>query len=161
VPGSTLAAVTVTLRHITDDNRADVLALRVRPDQERFVGSVRGALQDAAEYPHARPWYRAIYAGEDPVGFVMVSWNVPPEPPDIIGPWFLWKLIVDERYQRRGYGAEAVRRVAELIRAAGATDLLTSYVPEEGGPAGFYERLGFLPTGETDRDGEVIVRLAL
>ena len=39
-----------------------------------------------------------------PVGFVMLSWNVVPQPPRIIGPWFLWKLLVDERHQHRGYG---------------------------------------------------------
>jgi len=91
----------------------------------------------------------------------MVSWNVQPQPPDIIGPWFLWKVIIDRRYQGHGYGAEAVRQVAELVRAEGATELLTSYVPEDGGPAGFYQRLGFVPTGELDGNGEVIVDLAL
>jgi diamine N-acetyltransferase len=156
-----LTAVAVTLREITDGNRKAVLALRVVPGQERFVGSVQGALEDAADYPHAKPWYRAIYAGREPVGFVMVSWNAPPQPPDIIGPWFLWKLIVDRRYQGRGHGAEAVRQVAALVRAEGAAELLTSYVPEDGGPAGFYQRLGFVPTGELDSNGEVIVRLAL
>jgi hypothetical protein len=90
-PGK-LTAVVVTLREITNGNREAVLALRVAPEQERFVGSVHGALDDAAEYPHAKPWYRAVYAGDDPVGFVMVSWNVQPRPPDIIGPWFLWKI---------------------------------------------------------------------
>jgi len=153
--------VVVTLREITDGNRKAVLALRVAPGQVRFVGSVRGALADAADYPHAKPWYRAIYAGGEPVGFVMVSWNVPPQPPDIIGPWFLWKLIVDRRYQGRGYGAEAVRLVAALVRDEGAAELLTSYGPEDGGPAGFYQRLGFVPTGELDGNGEVIARLAL
>jgi diamine N-acetyltransferase len=153
--------VGVTLREIVDDNRDAVLALRVAPEQERFVGSVRGALADAAEYPHACPWYRAIYADRQPVGFVMLSWNVCPQPPEIIGPWFLWKLIVDRRHQARGYGAQAVRQVADLVRAAGATELLTSYVPEAGGPAGFYRRLGFVPTGEFDANDEVIVRLAL
>jgi diamine N-acetyltransferase len=34
-------------------------------------------------------------------------------------------------------------------------------VPEDGGPAGFYERLGFVPTGQLDTNGEVIVRLVL
>jgi diamine N-acetyltransferase len=57
----------------------------------------------------------------------------------------LWKLLIDERYQGRGYGSEAVRQVTELARAEGAADLLTSYVPHPGGPAGFYERLGFVP----------------
>lgn len=66
----------------------------------------------------AVPWYRAVVADGTPVGFVMVSWD-----------------------------AEAVRPVAELVRAEGATELLTSDVPLPGGPAGFYERLGFVPTG--------------
>nr|QLK01734.1 GNAT family N-acetyltransferase [Micromonospora carbonacea] len=151
----------MTLLEITDENRAAVVALRVAPGQEPFVGSVRDALADAAQYPHAKPWYRAIYAGDEPVGFVMLSWNVSPQPPDIIGPWFLWKLIIDHRYQGRGYGTETVRQVTALVRAEGATQLLTSYVPEDGGPAGFYRRLGFVPTGELDRSGEVIVRLVL
>jgi RimJ/RimL family protein N-acetyltransferase len=89
------------------------------------------------------------------------SWNVEPQPPEIIGPWFLWKLLIDERHQGRGYGFEVVRQIAELVRSEGATDLLTSYVPENGGPAGFYERLGFAPTGGLDPDGEVIMRLVL
>ena len=91
----------------------------------------------------------------------MLSWNVEPQPPEIIGPWFLWKLLIDTRHQGHGYGARAVRLVAELVRAEGATELLTSYVSEDGGPAGFYARLGFVPTGELDANGEVIVRLAL
>ena len=157
-------AVAVTLEEITAANREAVLALRVAPGQEQFVSSVRDSLAEAAEYPHARPWYRAVYAtGEPagPVGFVMVSWNCEPQPPEIIGPWFLWKLLIDERYQGRGYGAAVVRQIAGLVRAEGATELLTSYVPEDGGPAGFYQRLGFVPTGELDDTGEVIVRLRL
>jgi diamine N-acetyltransferase len=151
----------VTLTEITDDNRAAVIALTVAPDQERFVGTVGGALQDAEDYPHANPWYRAVYADGVPVGFVMISWDVTPQPPDIIGPWFLWKIIIDAAHQGRGYGFDAVRRIAEVVREAGATELLTSYVADDGGPAGFYERLGFVPTGEFDGNGEVIVRLAL
>jgi diamine N-acetyltransferase len=143
------------------DNAAAVHALRVGPGQEQFVGSVAEALSDADEYPQAKAWYRVIYAADLPVGFVMVSWDVQPEPPDLIGPWFLWKLIIDSEHQGRGYGAEAVLQVAALVRAEGASELLTSYVVGEGGPAGFYERLRFVPTGELDGAGEIIVRLAL
>jgi diamine N-acetyltransferase len=48
-----------------------------------------------------------------------------------------------------------------LVRAEGATDLLTSYLPEDDWFAGFCQRLGFVPTGELDDRGEVIVRLGL
>lgn len=152
----------VTLRELTDPDREAVLALRVAAEQERFVGgSVQNALADASEYPQAKPWYRAVFAGEEPIGFVMISWNCEPQPPEIIGPWFLWKLLIDERHQGHGYGSEVVRQVAEIVRAEGATELLTSIVPGDGGPAGFYERLGFVPTGVLDVNDEVIVSLAL
>jgi len=151
----------VTLREIDDANRETVLSLAVAPAQEQFVSSVAESLAEAADYPHAKPWYRAVFDGDDAVGFVMLSWNVEPQPPEIIGPWFLWKLLIDERHQGRGYGREIVQTVADLVRAEGATELLTSYTPGPGGPAGFYERLGFVPTGGVDPDGEIIMRLEL
>jgi diamine N-acetyltransferase len=55
-----------------------------------------------------------------------------------------------------------VRQIVELVRGQGGTELLTSYVPGEGGgPAGFYARLGFVPTRELDPEGEIILRLTL
>ena len=91
----------------------------------------------------------------------MLSWNVTPEPPRIIGPWFLWKLLVDERHQRRGYGREAVRLVADIVRANGAAEPLTSCGPGDDGPEPFYGRIGFRPTGELDENAEIILALDL
>jgi diamine N-acetyltransferase len=151
----------VALREITDGNLGAVLALRVAPAQERFVGTVAGALEDAREIPEAKPWYRAVYADDDPVGFVMLSWDVTPDPPVIIGPWFLWKILIDERHQGRGYGREALRLVADIVSANGAAELLTSCVPGDDGPEPFYRHLGFTPTGGHDEKGEVILALQL
>ncbi len=153
--------MTITLREITEDNAESVLALRTTPDQERFVSSVTDSLEEAAEYPQGNPWFRAVYADGEPVGFVMLSWDVEPQPPEINGPWFLWKLLIDHRHQGKGYGQEVVRQVVELVRGEGATELLTSHVPGEGSPAGFYARLGFVPTGELDPEGEIILRKTL
>lgn len=153
--------MTITLREITEDNRESVLAVRITPAQERFVTTVVDSLDEAADHPEGNPWFRAVYAGEQPVGFVMLSWDVEPQPPEINGPWFLWKLIIDHRHQRRGYGREVVRQVVELVRANGGTELLTSHVPGEGGPAGFYASLGFVPRGDLDPEGEIILRLPL
>ena len=149
----------ITLREITEDNVDSVLALRTTPDQERFVSSVTDSLTEAAENPQGNPWIRAVYADGQPVGFVMLSWNVEPQPPDIIGPWFLWKLLIDHRHQGKGYGQEVVRQIVGLVRGQGATELLTSHVPGDGGPAGFYARLGFVPTGELDPEGVILRRI--
>jgi diamine N-acetyltransferase len=151
----------VTLREVTDENRHSVLALQVASAQERFVGTVAGALSDAEEIPEGKAWYRAIYAGDQPVGFIMLSWNVHPDPPRIIGPWFLWKLLIDERHQRCGYGRDAVRLVADVVRANGAAELLTSCVPGDDGPELFYRRIGFTPTGELAENSEIILALRL
>ncbi|MFC0435675.1 GNAT family N-acetyltransferase [Kutzneria buriramensis] len=150
----------VRLVEITDENREAVCALRVHPSQERFVGSVPSSLADAAKTPEAEPWYRAVCAGDEPVGFVMLSWNVPPGRPGIIGPYFLWRLLIDGRHQGRGYGRAALDAVVELIRADGAAELLTSHQPDGDGPGPFYHKYGFEPTGEVD-NGEPVLRLRL
>jgi diamine N-acetyltransferase len=150
----------VQLREITDENHDAVCALRVRPDQERFVASVARSLDEAAATPEAEPWYRAVYSDGEPVGFVMLSWNVPPGRPGIIGPYFLWRLLIDERHQGRGFGRAALTRIVDLVRADGATELLTSYEPGDGEPWPFYRGFGFVPTGEID-DGEIVLRLDL
>jgi GNAT superfamily N-acetyltransferase len=151
----------VELREITDENRAEVLGLRLAPGQERFIGTVADCLEEAEEYSFAHPWYRAAYDGDHVIGFVMVSWNVEPDPPEIIGPWFLWKLIVDERHQRCGYGSAIVALVVDLVRTEGGEQLLTSYTEGPGEPGAFYRRLGFEPTGDRDSNGEVILALDL
>jgi GNAT superfamily N-acetyltransferase len=80
------------------------------------------------------------------------------QPPEINGPWFLWKLLIDHRHQGKGYGREVVRQIVDLVRGEGGSELLTSHVPGDGGPAGFYARLGFVPTGERDPAGEILLR---
>ena len=146
----------VHLREITDDNREAVRALRVRGRQKQFVASVSRSLKDAAKTPEANPWYRAVYRGDEPVGFVMLSWN-PLAGPDK-GRYFLWRLLIDKRYQKRGIGREVLTQISELVRADGATELLTSYEPGDGEPWPFYQKFGFEPTGEID-DGEIVLRL--
>jgi diamine N-acetyltransferase len=143
------------LREITEANRAAVEALRVTARQEDFVAGVVDSIAEAASTPEANPWYRAVYDGDRPVGFVMLSWNVTPQP-GIRGPWFLWRLLVDVDSQGQGYGTAIVDRVVDLIRAEGATELLTSCNPAADGPLPFYRRLGFHPTGEYD-DGEIVL----
>jgi diamine N-acetyltransferase len=158
----TVADVTmIELAEIDDDNLAAVQAVTVSDRQRYFVGTVREALEEAADCPEGNPWYLAVLVDGTVVGFVMLSWNVEPDPPEIIGPWFLWKLIVDQRHQGRGIGAAVVQAVVAIVSAEGASELVTSFVSAEDGPVGFYARLGFLPTDDVDAEGETIVRLAV
>lgn len=151
----------VTLRVIAADNRSAVEELRVAPGQENFVASVRYSIAEAAATPHAKPWYRAIYAGEIPVGFVMLGDDVPAGNPHIPWRYYLWRMLIDARFQGRGYGRAALDLVVGYLRTRpGADALVTSVVAGEGSPMGFYLRYGFQATGEMF-DHEHVLRLPL
>lgn len=151
----------ISLRPIDASNRVAVEELRVGPGQERFVSGVSDSLAEAAEYPKACPVYWAIYAEEVPVGFVMISDGIPEGHPEYIGPYFLWKLLIDERFQGRGLGRATLDAIVGYVRdRPGAEALLTSAVPGEGSPIGFYERYGFERTGDV-HEGEIVLRLGL
>jgi diamine N-acetyltransferase len=148
----------VTLRPLTASNRQAVEALRVAPAQEQFVSSVAESLREAAEHPAARALYWAVYADETPVGFVMIADEV--GDPDYT-PHYLWKLLIDERHQRRGFGTATLDLVVEYFRARPGVEVLTTSAGEgDGSPIAFYERYGFRRTGEVS-DGEVVLRLGL
>jgi len=138
----------VTLREITDANRSDIMRLAVTPEQSGFVDGVAASLAEAAAKPDARPWFRAIYADETPVGFVMITDGAPAGHPEFEWPYYLWRLLIDAHYQRHGYGSAALDLVVEYVRGRpAAVELVTSAVPGEGSPMSFYERCGFLATG--------------
>ena len=148
----------ISLRPITDANRQEVEALRVSPAQEQFVSNVVESLHEAAEYPGAHAMYWAVYADETPVGFVMIADEV--DSPDYT-PQFLWKLLIDERHQGQGYGKATLDLIVEYFRGRpGVEAMTTSAVPGEGSPVTFYERYGFVRTGEL-HDGEVMLKLVL
>lgn len=151
----------VTLREITEDTVIAIIRLKVAPEQERFVAENAVSLSQALFAPYA--WYRAIYFGETPVGFVMISDDslLPedqrPEEPGI----GLWRFMVDHRYQRQGIGEAALRLVLDHARSRGAfSKFTTSYVPGDGSPVGVYERAGFKHTGEVDED-ELVMEVDL
>ncbi len=149
----------VTLRPLTETNRAAVEALSVSPAQERFVSNVPDSLLEAAEEPDGRALYWAVYDDETPVGFVMISDEV--GGPGYI-PQYLWKLLIDERYQRQGFGTATVDLIVEYFRSRPGVDVMwTSAGQGEGSPIPFYERYGFEQTGEIVFDDEVLLRLKL
>jgi diamine N-acetyltransferase len=151
----------VHLREVTPENLASVTALVVDDVQTHYVASVADSLVDAAQTPDARPWYRAVYDGDTPVGFVMISDGITVSNPEYLGPYFLWRLLIDRQHQRRGYGAAALRLVVEHLRGRpDARVLLTSAVPGPDSPLSFYLRQGFRQTGQV-HEGETVLQLDL
>ena len=148
----------VSLRALSESNRQAVEALRVSPGQERFVSGVAESLREAAEHPDARAMYWAVHAEDTPVGFVMIADEV--AGPDYTA-HYLWKLLIDERYQRQGFGTATLDLIVAYFRGRPGVEVLsTSAGQGDGSPITFYERYGFERTGEVSGD-EVVLQLKL
>ena len=147
----------VTLREVTDGNREAVLALAVSGGQTAYVADVAQSLREAAEYPEAKAWYRAVYDHDVPVGFVMISDGITSDDPTLLGPYYLWRLLIDHRHQGRGYGSAAIDEVVAYLRTRpGADVLLVSAHVGPRTPIPFYERYGFVLTGEIHEEEPVL-----
>lgn len=148
----------VSLAEITRANVRAVCRLLVAPSQRGFVAPNAVSLAEALVHPHA--WYRAITADDVPVGFVLLSED-PAGNPDGTPEYYLWRLMIAEGLQGRGYGRAAVALVVEHVRSLPeARELIVSWGEGEGSPEPFYLGLGFERTGEMDGD-EVLGRLRL
>jgi diamine N-acetyltransferase len=146
----------VTLREISSETVVAVIKLSVAEHQMGFVATNAVSLAQALFSDEA--WYRAIYDDEQLVGFVMLAdeslKKQPPAEPNI----GLWRLMIDQKHQRRGLGRETMRLVLEYVRSRpGIRSFYTSYVPGASGPGPFYLGLGFEPNGEIDDDEVVVV----
>ncbi len=155
------SAPIVTLREITSANRSMVEALAVTDSQAEYVTGVAESLVEAAATPDACPWYRAVYADDEPVGFVMLSDGITVVNPDYLGPYYLWRLLIDRRHQGRGHGGAALRLAVEHVRTrADARVLITSVAQGPASPVGFYLTQGFRLTGDVHQ-GELVLELVL
>ena len=149
----------ITLRPIDDTNREAVIALSVREDQP-FVApndvSLRQFSETEEEAPGvARPF--AIYADETLVGFCMVIFD--PDDEDEEDRYFIWRFMIDQRYQGKGYGQAALDAIIRYFRDNGADRLYLSTEPENELGLHVYHKAGFRETGVISDDEAVLMRM--
>jgi diamine N-acetyltransferase len=144
-------AETVELREITQDTLHAVLALSVAPEQEEYVAPNVRSIAEAHFETHA--WFRAVYADDVPVGFVML-YRDPPKT------FWIWRFMIDAAHQSKGYGRQALDLLIEEARKDGVDEVKLSFHPGEHSPKAFYSRSGFVETGEMEQQ-ELVMRLAV
>lgn len=145
----------VALQLITDETVRGICRLSetLTDPQDLFVAPNAYSLAQAHFHPHA--WFRAVYAGKTPVGFIMLAADEEKQE------YFLWRYMIATPYQGYGYGRDAIDLLVEYVRTRpGAKELLVSCVPHPQGPYPFYLKCGFVDTGDIE-DGEVVMKLIL
>lgn len=137
--------MSITLRDITGDNYFQVLELKISPEQEaaKFVAPVVRSLADAWYYRDEGITYpKAVYADEDLVGFIMYELDT--EEQQV----FIWRFLIDQRYQGKGYGRQTIEAVVEMAKEqAQITKVVADYVDGNEPMKKILLDLGFEETG--------------
>ena len=118
--------MSITLRDITGDNYFQVLELKISPEQEaaKFVSPVVRSLADAWFYREEGITYpKAVYADEDLVGFIMYELDT--EEQQV----FIWRFLIDQRYQGKGYGRQTIEVVMEMAKEQVVADYVDGNEP--------------------------------
>src|SRR5215469_16928112 len=135
--------MTVTLQEITKDNWRMCAALDPGPANRDFIPSNLYALAESKFSPAFVPL--GIYVDSVMVGFVM--YNAQPE---VDGSLHLYSLMIDGRYQGRGYGTAALRLVLDRLgQLRSSSTVALEYDRSNERAARLYHRLGFYTVGES------------
>ncbi|MEY3294726.1 MAG: bifunctional histidinal dehydrogenase/histidinol dehydrogenase [Pseudomonadota bacterium] len=145
-----VAPVAFDVRPVDKANHEAVLKLQVAAGQRHLVASPERSLAQVAYEPRGRAL--ALFDGDTAVG-MMLLYDARQDDEDPANQLYVWRLMVDARFQQRGYGRLAMQWVLDEARRGGYAEVGLSHVDRPGHAGGFYEKLGFAYTGEVD-EGE-------
>ncbi|MCI0715756.1 MAG: GNAT family N-acetyltransferase [Chlorobi bacterium] len=143
----------IELKEITRENLEKVLTLKVKKEQESFVALNAKSIAQSKFYPSLVTLI--VYNENEPVGFLMFGEN------ETDGCMWIIRMMIDEKFQRKGYGREALRQLIELIKKEyGCQEIFLSFDPENEAAKKLYESFGFYDTGKIE-EGEIVYKLNL
>ena len=139
----------IEFKEITRENFDDCLFLEVTEEQEDFVASTMFSLAESKVFTENIPL--VIYDGDLMVGFVMYALD----PED--NHYWIHRLLIDKKYQKKGYGTQAMTKIVNLIQGLHQpSKVLTSFEPGNTVAEKLYLSLGFKHTGKLVDDEAVL-----
>lgn len=120
------SAEPLRLEKLTWDNYDAIINLHVSREQRDFVARNKDSLAHACVrmLDEGKPVFPfCIYKGKKPVGFIMITYDLGEDDgEEPSAEWFLrnsyyiWRFMIDKRYQGNGYGREAMKLALDFIR---------------------------------------------
>ena len=137
--------MSIELRPLNESNKNECISLKVTKDQEQYIATNEDSIAAAKENANvARPF--VIYADDVAVGFAMFAFEPDYEDPD--DRYWLWRFMIDERYQGRGLGKEAMKLIIAYFKENGATNIRLSTKESNVNAINLYKSFGFKPNGD-------------
>lgn len=141
-------------QEVTFFNLSALMKLKVRSDQEHLVAPNSVTIAQFNYEPAG--WVRGLYDDDEPVGLIaMVTPHIESpsfEEGDPTDAAYLWRLMIADDHQGKGYGTQAMQIAFQQTHKWGFDKLNTSCVQGKNSPVAFYEALGLVRTGRTVHD---------
>ena len=138
-------AMPVELREITAETVRTICGLEVAEEQRENVAPVAISIAQAHFEPRAT--FRAIYAGDEPVGFML--WRDDDKPNTA----YLWRFMVDRRHQGKGYGRMMLQQLIESAQQQNYHLLIGGIDASNSGSIALHQKLGFVHSGTITQAG--------
>lgn len=126
--------------------------LTLRKGQQDFLAPVSYSMADAFTNP-STTWARVVLSGDTVVGFIRGNFDQTHARDEFRA--CLWRINVAAEWQGKGVGRFAVHELLSEAKSRGFNRLTVIWERGDMGPGEFFERIGFVPVGETEY-GEVI-----
>ena len=138
----------VKLTDITEDNWFEVASLTVKDSQKEFLAPAIGILARGYVYRDCNARVFAIENDDTIVG-VALTREFTDEP---LG-YDLQQFMIDQRFQRKGYGSAALGLILDELRKEAHFDHVEVCVKKEDAAAiHLYQKYGFVDSGYVDED---------
>ena len=154
------------LKNINRKNVGEILKLEVFDNQKRFVAPNSISIIEAyiAITENNDVFTFCIYKDDTAIGFLMIGFDVNSgdegAPRIAKGNYNIWRLMIDKKFQGKGFGKKAMDLALELINTfpcGTAKYCWLSYESDNDIARQLYQSVGFVETDE--KDGEEIVAI--
>ena len=152
------------LKKINRTNIGEILKLEVFDNQKNFVATNNSSIIEAyiAITENNDVFTFGIYNDDTSIGFLMIGYDVNSDgegaPKIAKGNYNIWRLMIDKKYQGKGFGKKAMDLALEFINTfpcETAKYCWSSYESDNDVARQLYKSVGFVETDE--KDGEEIV----
>lgn len=147
----------IELIELSEDNMKQCFELKVASDQMKYIASNEDSWEAAKEnIKVARPF--AIFCDGKIVGFTMFAFDEDYEDPN--DRYWLWRFMIDEGLQGKGYGTAALQVIIRYFKDHGANNIRLSTKETNTNALSMYRKAGFRDTGEMNGE-EIVLQLNL
>ncbi len=147
------------IKLLSKEEQDEVITLQVAESQKDFIEPSKDCLQDLKNQAYQIVWnMHGIFLDTHLIGFFMHGKQTQEVQSTV--PVWLDRMMVDEKYQHKGYGKKALQMILpQLFFMYQADSIYLSFIEGNQVAEKLYQSVGFIDTGEKDEMGERIMVL--